>query len=67
MPRPKPDLSITLENHRTGERHRITLHRLAAVRRYQVRYDDAPSDKVSTASISEVCRRVRKLLVKMAA
>ena len=66
MPRLKADLRISLKNNSTGETHKIELIRQpASTRKFWVRFDGRRSRKLPEASLTQVCRRLRALLVSM--
>jgi hypothetical protein len=59
-------IRITAKNNETGELHKIELAPLPfPARKYVLRFDGKPSAKVQAASLTQVCARLRRLLIMM--
>jgi len=60
-------IRISLKNNETGECHKVELVRFPfPARKYMLRFDGKPSTKVQEASLTQVCAKMRKLLIIMA-
>ena len=62
MPRKKAAVTINITFHETGEKCKIELCR-SLFNHWSVRFNRRNSSKVQSATISEVCSRLRRLLV----
>jgi hypothetical protein len=59
-------IRITVKNNKTGELHRLELVRFPfPAKKYPLRFDGKPSAKVQAASLTQVCTKLRKLLIMM--
>jgi hypothetical protein len=60
-------IRITVKNNVTGERHKIELVRFPfSSRKFMLRFDGKVSAKIQEAAFSQVCEKMRKLLIIMA-
>lgn len=59
-------IRITVKNNETGERHKIELLRFPySSRKFMLRFDGRVSAKIQEASFTQVCEKMRKLLMIM--
>ena len=59
-------IRISVKNNETGATHKIELIRLPfSSRKFMLRFGGKAYDKIQEASFSQVCERIRKLLVIM--
>lgn len=64
MPRLKSRFTINITDHKTGDKYKIELCEVM-FGKWQVRFNRNNSAKAKLVTLSEVCDRLRKLLVMM--
>ena len=63
----KAVLRITVKNNESGECHKLELVRFPfSSRKFMLRFDGKASAKMREASFSQICEKMRKLLIIMA-
>lgn len=65
MPRRRADITINIHFHWLGEKHKVELTR-GLWGRWWVKFDRRNSLKIREGSLTEVCGRLRTLLVRKA-
>lgn len=64
--RPHATIRITVKNNETGERHKLELIPFPfSAMKFTLRFDGKVSSKVPEASLTQVCAKLRKLLIIM--